>query len=163
MQRNWFVVMRICSPVALSYLDARFEPRCCRKDVWISWLLLLAACCFPPLLLLKCVAPPWTLRRGQDSRLGPSWVLVFLNALEITVEQSPLALQMFLHGQDDRHETWLKNSLFSPRNRPPRGTTAWHTPYSPPICILLMAQSLWKTNGPHWKHLRGTPTIVPRF
>jgi hypothetical protein len=47
-----------------------------------------------------------------------------LNALEITVEQSPLALQMFLHGQADRTETWLNNGLFSPRNRPARGTTA---------------------------------------
>ena len=29
---------------------------------------------------------------NQDSRLGPSWVLVLVSALEITVEQSPLAL-----------------------------------------------------------------------
>jgi hypothetical protein len=76
-----------------------------------------------------------------------------VNTSEITVEQSMLALQMFLHGQNDRPETWLKNGLFSPRNCPPRGTTAWHTPYSPPICIPLMAQSLWNNYGPHWKHL----------
>ena len=57
--------------------------------------------------------------------------------------QSPLALQMFLHGHDVCPETWLKNGLFSPPNSPPRGTTAWHTPYSPPICIPLMAQLLW--------------------
>ena len=39
--------------------------------------------------------------------------------------------------------------------RTARGTP----PYSPPICIPWMAQSLWKNNGPHWKHLRGRPTI----
>ena len=78
----------------------------------------------------------------QHLRLGPSWVLVLVNALEITLEQSPLASQILLHGHYDRSETWVKNGLFSPRNRPPRGTTAWHTPYSPPICIPLMAQSL---------------------
>ena len=182
--------MRLCSPVVLSYWDAGFEPRCGRKDfssACCCCCLLLAACC---LLLLKRVAQPWTLKGGvkprqgkpgsvnsgvkppqglpssvinQDSRLGPSWVLVLVNALEITVEQSPLALQMFLHGQDDRPETWLKNGLFSPPNRPPCGTTAWHTPYSPPICIPLMAQSLWKSNGPHLKHLSGRPTIVLSF
>ena len=73
-------------------------------------------------------------------------MLVLVNALKITVQQSPLALQMFLHGHYDCPKTWLKNGLFSPRNRPPRGTTEWHTPYSPPICIPLMAQSLWKKN-----------------
>ena len=31
------------------------------------------------------------------------------------------------------------------------------------ICIPLMAQSLWKNNGPHWKHPRGRPTIVQFF
>ena len=51
------MVMRICSPVVLSYLDAGFQPRCGRKDFWIAYCLLL-------LLLLKCVAHPWTLRRG---------------------------------------------------------------------------------------------------
>ena len=75
------------------------------------------------------------------------------------MEQDSLALQMFLHGQYDRLERWLKNALVSPRNHPPRGTT----PYSPPICSPLMAQSLWKNNGPHWKHLRGRPTIVLGF
>ena len=30
--RNLFVVMRVGSPVALSYSDAGFEPRCPRKD-----------------------------------------------------------------------------------------------------------------------------------
>ena len=55
MQRNLFVVMRICSPVVLSYLDAGFEPCCGRKDFWIACcllLLMLAAvaakmCCSP--------------------------------------------------------------------------------------------------------------------
>ena len=130
------MVMRLCSPVVLSYLDAGFEPRCGRKDF---------------------------LTASPRLQLGPSWVLVLLNELEITVEESPLASKMFLRGQYDRPETGLKSGLFSPRNRPPCGTTAWHTPYSPPICILLMAQSLWKNNGPHWKHLRGRPTIVLSF
>ena len=55
MQRNLFVVMRLGSPVVLSYLDAGFEPRCGRKDFLTACLLLLllAACC---LLLLKRVA-----------------------------------------------------------------------------------------------------------
>ena len=86
-----------------------------------------------------------------------------VNTLEITVEQSPLALQMFLHGDYDRREAWLKNGLFSPQNCAPRGTTAWHGPYSPPICIPWTAHSLWKNNGPHWKHLRGRPTIILSF
>ena len=84
-------------------------------------------------------------------------------ALEMTVEERPLALEMCLHKHDDHLETWLKNGWFSPRNRPPRGATAWHTPYSPPICIPLMAQSLWKKNCPHWKHPRGRPTIALSF
>ena len=53
-QRNLFVVMRVCSPVALSYLDAGFEPWCGRKDFWTFCFLLLAAtavaaktCCSP--------------------------------------------------------------------------------------------------------------------
>ena len=86
-----------------------------------------------------------------------------LNALGITVEQSLLALQMFPHGHEDGPETWLKNDFFSPPNRPPRGTTARHPPCSPPICISLMAQSLWKNNGPGWKHLRGRPTDILSF
>ena len=61
--------------------------------------------------------------------LGPSWVLVLRNALEITVEERLLAFEMCLHGQDDRPETRLKNGLFSPQNGPPRGTTAWYMPY----------------------------------
>ena len=48
-QRNLFVVMRLGSPVVLSYLDAGFEPRCGRKDFWGACCLLLlaaaAACC----------------------------------------------------------------------------------------------------------------------
>ena len=76
---------------------------------------------------------------------------MLVSALEITVQQSPLAVEMFLHGQDDRRETCLKNGLFSPRN------------CLLPICIPLMAQSLWKNNGPRWKRLRGTPTIVLGF
>ena len=152
--RNLFVVLRVCSPVVLSYLDAGFEARCGRKDCFIACLLLLLL-----LLLLHAAAAA----ADQDWQLGPSWVLVLVKALETTVEQSPLALQMFLHGQYDRPATWLQNGLFSPRNSPPPGTTAWHTPYSPPICISLMAQSLWKNNGPQWKQLRGRPTIFLSF
>ena len=47
MQRNLFAVMRLCSPVVLSYLDAGLEPRCRRKDF-------LLACCL--LLLLFAAA-----------------------------------------------------------------------------------------------------------
>ena len=43
--RNVFVVMRVCSPVVLSYLDAGFEPQCGRKDFF-------TACCCCLLLLL---------------------------------------------------------------------------------------------------------------
>ena len=158
--RNLFVVMRVCSPVVLSYLDAGFEPFCGRKDFLLArcFLLLLLLLLVLLLLLLAAAAAA-----NQDWQLGPSWVLVLVKALETTVEQSPLALQMFLHGQYDRRATWLQNGLFSPRNSPPRGTTAWHTPYSPPICISLMAQSLWKNNGPQWKQLRGRPTIFLSF
>ena len=48
--QHLFAVMRLCSPVVLSYLDARFEPRCGRcgpKDF------LLACCCLLLLLLAK--------------------------------------------------------------------------------------------------------------
>ena len=48
-------MMRICCAVVLSYSDAIFESHCGKKDFWIACLLLL--------LLLKCVAHPWTLRR----------------------------------------------------------------------------------------------------
>ena len=41
--------------------------------------------------------------------------------------------------------------------------TPWHYSMAHAICIPLMAQSLWKNNGPHWKHLRGRPTIVLSF
>ena len=85
MQRNLFMVMRLGSPVTLSYLDAGFEPWCGRKDFLSACcccllLLLLAACC-----LLKRVAQPWPLKGGVKPRqgkpssvtrfqLGPSWV-----------------------------------------------------------------------------------------
>ena len=41
--KNLFVVMRVCSPVVLSYLDAGFDPRCGRKDFWTFCCLLLLA------------------------------------------------------------------------------------------------------------------------
>ena len=94
------------------------------------------------LLLLKRVAHPWPLKGGVKPRqgkpssvnisrleLGPSWVLVSRNALEITVEERPLALQMCLHGYGDGGEMRLENGSFSPQNGPPCGTTAWYTPY----------------------------------
>ena len=67
--RNLFVVMRVCSPVDLSHLDAGFEPRCGRKDFWTACLLSCCCCCYCCcccflLLLLKCVAHPWTLKGG---------------------------------------------------------------------------------------------------
>ena len=52
MQRKLFLVMRVCSAVVLSYLDAGFDSWCGRKDFWTACcccllllLLLLAACC----------------------------------------------------------------------------------------------------------------------
>ena len=78
MQQNLFVVMRLGSPVVLSYLDAGFDPWCGRKDFWTACcccllLLLLAACC---LLLLKRVAHPWPLKGGVKPRQGkPSSVM----------------------------------------------------------------------------------------
>ena len=60
--------------------------------------------------------------------LGPSWVLVLSNGLEIAVEEGLLALHMCFHGQDDGLETRLKNGSFSTQNRPPPGTTAWYMP-----------------------------------
>ena len=62
MQRNLFVVMRLGSPVVLSYLDAGFEPRCRRKGFWT------ACCCLLLLLLLKRVARPWNLKGGVKPR-----------------------------------------------------------------------------------------------
>ena len=112
------------------------------------------------LVLLKCVAYSWTLSRLE---LGPSWVLVLRNALEITVEERPLALEMCLRGQDDRHETQLKNGSFSPQNGPPCGTTPWYMPYCTPFCHHLIAQSPWKNNGPHCKRPLDTPAIVLSF
>ena len=48
--RNLFAVMRFCSPVVLSHLDAGFEARCGRKDFWT------ACCCCLLLLLLVAAA-----------------------------------------------------------------------------------------------------------
>ena len=62
-------------------------------------------------------------------KLGPSWVLILRNTLEITVEERLLALRMCFHGQDDRPETRLQNGSFSPQNGPPCGTRAWYMPY----------------------------------
>ena len=97
--------------------------------------LLLAAACS---CLLKRVAQPWPLKGGVKPRqgkpssviktrtrteLGPS-LAYYNNAWEVTVEERPLALEICLHGQDDRPEAQLKNGSFSPQNGPPCGTTA---------------------------------------
>ena len=44
--------------------------------------------------------------------LGPSWVLVLLNALEITVEETLPALEMCLHAYGDCPKTRLENGSF---------------------------------------------------
>ena len=77
-QRNLVVVMRLCSPVVLSYLDAGFEPRCGHKDFLTACccLLLAAACCCYCCCLLKRVAHPWTLKGGVKPQQGkPSSVI----------------------------------------------------------------------------------------
>ena len=74
MQRNVFVVMRLGSPVVLSYLDAGLEPRCGRKDFLSACLL--ACLLLLQLLLLKRVAHPWPLKGGVKPRQGkPSSVI----------------------------------------------------------------------------------------
>ena len=76
MQPNLFVVMRICSPVVVSYLDAGFVPRCGRKDFLTTCCCLLLLLLL--LLLLKRVAHPWTLKGGVKPRQGkPSSVTTF--------------------------------------------------------------------------------------
>ena len=60
MPRNLFVVMRLGSPVVLSYLHAGFEPWCGRKDFWTACLLLLlaaAACCLLLAAAKTCCSP----------------------------------------------------------------------------------------------------------
>ena len=120
MERNLFVVMRLWSPVILSYLDAGFEPQCGRKDFLNARLLLAdaSACCL--LLLLKRVAHPQNPKGGVRPRQGkPSSVII--NAWDITMEEGLLALETW-HGQDDGLDPRLKNGSFSPQNGPPRGT-----------------------------------------
>ena len=58
--QNLFVVMRLCSPVVFSYLNADFEPPCGRKDFWTACLLLL--------LLLALLA----IKTRTRTELGPS-------------------------------------------------------------------------------------------
>ena len=75
MRQKLFVVMRLCSPVVLSYLDAAFEPRCGRKEFWTFCCLLLLAMLLG-LLLLKRVAHPWPLTGGLKPQQGkPSSVI----------------------------------------------------------------------------------------
>ena len=68
-------------------------------------------------------------------------MLVLLNALEITIEERPLALEVFLDGEDDPSEIQQKTGFFSIRNGPPCGATSWCMPYSTRICIPLIAQA----------------------
>ena len=112
--------MHLCFPVILSCLDAGFEPQCGLKGF-------LTACCL--LLLLAAAKTCCSALAPTRLELGPSWVVVLRSALEITVEERPLAFEMCLHGYDDGPETRLKNASFLPQNGPPRGTTAWYTPY----------------------------------
>ena len=56
-------------------------------------------------------------------------MLLLRNALEITFEERPFALEMRLHGHDDHPDSRLKNGSFSAQNAPPCGTTAWYMPY----------------------------------
>ena len=70
MQRNLFVVMRIRSPVALSYVDAGFEPRCRRKDFWIACLLLLLL--LAVVAAKMCCSSLGPIKTRTRSELGPS-------------------------------------------------------------------------------------------
>ena len=63
MQRNLVVVMRLCSQVVLSYLDAGFEPLCGRKDFWTARCLLL-------LLLAAVAAAAKTCCSSLDPKRG---------------------------------------------------------------------------------------------
>ena len=65
MQRNLVVVMRLCSPIVLSYLDAGFEPSCGRKDFWSARCLLLL------LLLLLLLAAAAVAAKMCCSPLAP--------------------------------------------------------------------------------------------
>ena len=57
MQRNLFVVMRLGSPVILSYLDAGFEPQCGRKDFFCACYYLLLLLLLLLLLAKTCCSP----------------------------------------------------------------------------------------------------------
>ena len=57
--QNLFVVMRLWSPVVLSYLDAGLEPLCGPKDF------LTASCCFLPLAAAA-------IKTRTRTELGPS-------------------------------------------------------------------------------------------
>ena len=65
-QRNLFVVMCLCSPVVLSYLDAGFEPRCGCKDFWTFCLLLLAAAAVAAITCSSSLAP----KRWCETSIG---------------------------------------------------------------------------------------------
>ena len=75
MQRSLVVVMPLCSPVFLSYLDAAFEPCCGCKDFWTACcccllLLLAAATCWCCLLLAKMCCSLLDPKRGVKLRQG---------------------------------------------------------------------------------------------
>ena len=139
MQRNLFVVMRLGSPVVLSYLDAGFEPRCGRKD--FSCVCLLAGAAAAAVAAKTCCSPLDPKRWCKTStvmksrlELGPSWVLVLRNAWDLTVEERPLALEICLHGYDDCPETRLKTAHFhlkmDHRVAPRRGTRLIEQPFA---------------------------------
>ena len=134
--------MRICSTVVLSYSDADIGPRCPPSPPKRPFLRLLLL-----LLAAKIHCPPWTLKwvvrpplgktqlGHQDLQLGPSWVL-----------SSP--------------DPGWEMAQFSPQNGQLHDTTAGERPHWTPICNHLIAESLWKKNGPHWRHLHDTLATV---
>ena len=78
--------MLLGSPVVFSYLCARLDPLCGRKDFWTACcccllLLLLAACGW---LLQKRVAQPWPLKGAVKPRQGkPSSVIKIRTRTEL--------------------------------------------------------------------------------
>ena len=100
---------------------------------------------------------------NQQLQLVPSWVLVLLTAQQIAVEEKPVVLEMLLHIQEDHPKNRLKKGPFSPQNGPPHGTTARETPHSTPLCNHFVAQTQWKKNHPHCRHLLDAPAFVLNF
>ena len=77
------------------------------------------------------------------------------------MEERPLALEMFLHSQDDQN-TAQKRLIFTSK-----WTTALHHGMAHTLVNThlqsLIVQCQWKKNGPHWKCPLDTPAIIPNF